>query len=64
MFWFSWNPLFHIIDQTRGFVFLNYTPHYTSISYAVIVGMVLIFFGLLGDTFTRQYASASWTAGK
>ena len=64
MFWFSWNPLFHIIDQTRGFVFLNYSPHYTSISYAVITGLVLIFFGLLGDTFTRQYASASWSAGK
>jgi hypothetical protein len=28
------------------------------------VGAVLIFFGLLGDTFTRQYASASWSAGK
>ena len=64
LFWFSWNPLFHIIDQTRGFVFLNYNPHYTSISYAVIVGLVLIFFGLLGDTFTRQYASVSWSAGK
>ena len=63
-YWFSWNPLFHIIDQTRGFVFLNYNPHYTSVSYAVIVGMVLMFFGLLGDTFTRQYASASWSAGK
>lgn len=64
LYWFSWNPLFHIIDQTRGFVFLNYNPHYTSISYAVIVGFVLIFFGLLGDTFTRQYASASWSAGR
>ena len=64
MFWFSWNPLFHLIDQTRGFVFLNYSPHYTSVSYAAIVGAVLIFFGLLGDTFTRQYASASWSAGK
>jgi ABC-type polysaccharide/polyol phosphate export permease len=63
-FWFSWNPLFHIIDQTRGFVFLNYSPHYTSITYAVVVGLILIFFGLMGDTFTRQYASASWSAGK
>jgi hypothetical protein len=25
---------------------------------------VLIFFGLMGDTFTRQHASASWSAGK
>lgn len=64
MFWFSWNPLFHIIDQARGFIFLNYSPHYTSVSYAAIMGVVLIFFGLLGDTFTRQHASASWSAGK
>ncbi len=64
MFWFSWNPLFHIIDQARGFVFLNYNPHYTSITYAVVFSLVMIFLGLLGDTFTRQYASASWSAGK
>jgi ABC-type polysaccharide/polyol phosphate export permease len=63
-FWFSWNPLFHLIDQTRGFVFLNYNPHYTSITYAAIVCAVLLFFGLLGDSFTKQYASASWAAGK
>lgn len=24
--YFDWNPLFHIIDQTRGQVFLNYHP--------------------------------------
>ena len=64
LFWFSWNPLFHIIDQSRGFVFLNYNPHYSTIAYPVIVTFVLIILGLMGDTFTRQYASASWSAGK
>lgn len=64
MFWFSWNPLFHIIDQTRGFVFLNYNPHYTSITYPVVAMLVLILLGLMGDTFTKQYASASWSAGR
>ena len=64
MFWFSWNPLFHIIDQSRGFVFLNYNPHYTSLLYPVVVSFVLILLGLMGDSFTRQYASASWSAGK
>ena len=24
---FDWNPLFHTIDQGRGFLFLNYIPH-------------------------------------
>lgn len=27
--WFAWNPLFHIIDQQRGFVFINYAPQKT-----------------------------------
>jgi len=62
--WFWWNPLFHIIDQTRGFVFLNYHPHYSNITYPVVVTCVLIILGLMGDTFTRHYASASWSAGK
>lgn len=64
LIWFSWNPLFHIIDQDRGFVFLNYNPHYSSISYPVMVTGVLIIIGLMGDSFTSKYASISWTAGR
>ncbi len=59
-----WNPLFHVIDQTRGFVFLNYHPHYSSITYPVIVALVLFTLGLMGDSFTRKYASLSWSAGR
>ena len=62
--WFNWNPLFHIIDQSRGFVFLNYHPHYSTVSYPVIVTGALIIVGLMGDTFTGKYASASWSMGK
>ena len=62
--WFWWNPLFHVIDQTRGFVFLNYHPHYSSISYPIVVSFVLITLGLMGDTFTSRHASLSWTAGR
>ena len=29
---FDWNLLFHIIDQTRGFAFVNYAPHNSSFS--------------------------------
>jgi len=64
LFWFAWNPLFHIIDQTRGFVFLNYNPHYTSITYPVVATFVLITLGLMGDSFTRKHASLSWGAGR
>jgi ABC-type polysaccharide/polyol phosphate export permease len=59
---FDWNPLFHVIDQARGFIFLNYVPRYTSIEYAVIVGTACLMIGLMAEFFTRQYASASWGA--
>lgn len=59
---FDWNPLFHAIDQSRGFVFINYTPRYTSYEYAMIVGTVLLMIGLMGEFYTRRHASASWGA--
>jgi ABC-type polysaccharide/polyol phosphate export permease len=62
--YFDWNPLFHTIDQTRGFVFLNYSPHYSSISYPLIVTAVLIVLGLMAEHYTRKHASASWGAGR
>ncbi len=61
---FDWNPLFHCIDQARGFVFVNYNPHYSSVSYPLIVTLVLIVLGMLGEFYTRQHASRSWGAGK
>ncbi|PRX31177.1 ABC-type polysaccharide/polyol phosphate export permease [Meinhardsimonia xiamenensis] len=61
---FSWNPLFHCIDQARGFTFINYTPHYTSIAYPVFFSLALVMIGLLGEFYTRRAASASWLAGK
>ena len=57
---FDWNPLFHIIDQGRGVIFLNYSPKFSSISYAFYFTLALIVIGLMAEFFTRQYASASW----
>ncbi|WP_372571502.1 ABC transporter permease [Ruegeria jejuensis] len=59
---FDWNPLFHIIDQSRGFAFRNYFPHVTSWHYALGVGVVLIMLGLMGEFYTRRHVSASWYA--
>ncbi|OCX65411.1 ABC transporter permease [Thioclava sp. SK-1] len=59
---FSWNPLFHTIDQARGFAFINYNPHYSSWQYPLYVGLALLAIGLMGEFYTRQYASASWSA--
>ncbi|MGR3661729.1 MAG: ABC transporter permease [Paracoccaceae bacterium] len=61
---FDWNPLFHCIDQARGFVFINYTPHNSSISYPIYVTIALIMIGLMGEFFTRRHISASWSAGR
>ena len=59
---FIWNPLFHIIDQARGFIFINYNPHFTSISYPVYASLGILMVGLMGEFFTRKHASASWSA--
>ncbi len=61
---FDWNPLFHSIDQARGFAFINYNPHFSSISYPITVGVVLIMIGLMGEFHTRKNASLSWSAGR
>jgi ABC-type polysaccharide/polyol phosphate export permease len=58
--WFDWNPLFHTIDQGRGFIFLNYTPRFTQIDYAFYYATVCVLIGLMAEFFTRQHASASW----
>lgn len=58
--WFDWNPLFHTIDQSRGFIFLNYTPRYTHIDYAIYFSLVCVMIGLMAEYFTRQHASVSW----
>lgn len=59
---FDWNPLFHAIDQARGFAFINYNPRYSSWEYAFWVGVVLIMIGLMGEFYTRRHASISWGA--
>lgn len=59
---FDWNPLFHAIDQARGFVFINYNPFNTSWEYALWVGIVLVMVGLMGEFYTRRHASLSWSA--
>lgn len=59
---FDWNPLFHAIDQCRGYVFQNYYPRNTDYQYALIVGAILLMLGLMGEFYTRQYESSSWGA--
>ncbi|MEL7090862.1 MAG: ABC transporter permease [Pseudomonadota bacterium] len=59
---FDWNPLFHCIDQARGYVFINYNPHHSSWEYAFWLGVVFVMIGLMGEFYTRRHASLSWSA--
>jgi len=59
---FDWNPLFHLIDQSRGFAFINYFPRNTNWEYALIVSCCFIVLGLMGEFFTRRHESLSWSA--
>lgn len=45
--WFDWNPLFHLIDQARGFTFENYDPWFSQLGYPVIVILVLLILGIV-----------------
>lgn len=59
---FDWNPLFHCIDQARGYVFLDYVPRNTSPTYPFYFGLVFLMLGLMGEFYTRRHSSASWSA--
>lgn len=59
---FSWNPLFHLIDQMRGFVFLNYAPRNTNLEYPIWVTLAFLVLGMMGEFYTRKRASVSWGA--
>lgn len=62
MFW--WNPLFHIIDQGRGFTFINYFPHKSSMTYPIIVTVVLLVIGCIGVSYSNKHESLSWGAAR
>ncbi len=59
---FEWNPLFHVIDQTRGHIFVNYFPHVTSGSYPLYFTLAALLIGMMLEHNTRKHASASWDA--
>ncbi|MDO5529681.1 MAG: ABC transporter permease [Paracoccus sp. (in: a-proteobacteria)] len=61
---FDWNPLFHIIDQTRGFAFINYAPRNSSLTYPIYAAIALVMIGLLIEFTTRRNISLSWSAGR
>lgn len=61
---FSWNPLFHIIDQGRGYIFINYNPLKSGLTYPIVASVIFLVIGLIGESQTRRHASLSWNAGR
>lgn len=59
---FDWNPLFHCIDQSRGYAFINYFPRHSSVTYPLYFGLAFLMIGLMMEFFTRKNLSASWSA--
>jgi len=59
---FDWNPLFHTIDQARGFAFINYVPRNSNWEYVWYLSLVFLMLGLMGEFYTRRKASSSWSA--
>ena len=57
---FDWNPLFHCIDQARGFTFINYNLNNSDFYYPLWVTLTLLMIGLVGEYYTRKRASSSW----
>ncbi len=58
---FLWNPLFHAIDQARGFTFINYNPRVTNLAYPIIIAIVFLFIGMMLEHWARKYVSESWS---
>ena len=51
---FDWNPLFHLIDQARGFTFINYYPRNSNWEYPIYVTIGVFMLGLMGEFYTRK----------
>ncbi|AXC48716.1 ABC transporter [Paracoccus suum] len=62
--YFDWNPLFHVIDQARGYAFINYTPHHSSVTYPVYFSLAVLMIGLMAEFVTRRAESVSWAAAR
>jgi len=61
--WFSWNPLFHCIDQARVAAFVNYNSDVTSNSYTIWFTLIALLIGLMGEFWARKNLSKSKHGG-
>lgn len=57
--WFTWNPLFHIIDQARGAAFLNYRSWLTTLDFPMAFCAVALGLGIIAEWWARRSSSYS-----
>ena len=61
--WFAWNPLFHVIDQARGHLFVSYDPHHSTWTYPALASVFGCMIGLILKHSGRNYVSPKqWEA--
>jgi len=58
---FIWNPLFHSIDQARGYAFINYTAKVTNLTYPITLTVIFLIIGMMLEHWARKYVSESWS---
>jgi len=61
--YFSWNPLFHTIDQARVAAFVNYNSDVTNMAYPIWFTMIALLIGLMGEFWARRNLSKSKHGG-
>lgn len=61
--YFDWNPLFHLLDQGRGAIFVNYAARTTSMDYAIAVVLILLVVGFLTESYVRRHYNVSHAPG-
>ncbi len=61
--WFSWNPLFHTIDQARVAIFVNYNSDVSNMSYPIYFTAGMLTLSLMGEFWARKNLSKSKHGG-
>jgi ABC-type polysaccharide/polyol phosphate export permease len=59
---FAWNPLFHLVDQARVSVFINYNSAATNLAYPIWFGIITLLIGFMLEHYARKYVSQSANA--
>lgn len=59
----DWNPLFHLLDQSRDAAFLNYTARTTNMEYPIIVYLAVLVIAMLIEHYVRTNYSQSHMPG-